>query len=447
MALKITEKLRASSLKSRLHALAESPPDSWRVSGAGARPNLHGILRYPAMMVPSMQGDILDTIIKSTSGSRHVLDPFVGSGTMLTESMLRGVDFTGVDINPLAALVCEAKVAIDKGVDVLSAAEKVLDAIHKDRKRSIGVTFPGREKWFSDDVAVRFAKIRRAICTLSDVGTRKIMWVVFSETIRLCSNSRTSTYKLHKRADGDIVGADRVDATFVQSLRKTCEAVTAYRQALPQQRQGSPNAKIICSDVRHAPIGPATHKHTIMVTSPPYGDNVTTIPYGQFSYLTLRWIPVSDLPNGFDPTLLQSTHSLDTASLGGSRKDAEFKLEAACLVSSHFTKFVHEAEKQKKLNAISKVSSFMYDFFEALTQVHGSHAKSKSSAHWVMTTGNRTAAGIVVPFDAICRDIVEFLGGEVVTSVHRKLPTKRMPSRNSLGDLINTETTLIAEFA
>ena len=75
------------------------------------------------------------------------------------------------------------------------------------------------------------------------------------------------------------------------------------------------------------------------------------------------------------------------------------------------------------------------------------HVNSRMPAHWVITTGNRTVAGITVPFDIISRDIVEFLGGREIASVHRELPWKRMPSRNSLGTLINTETTLVAEFA
>ena len=81
------------------------------------------------------------------------------------------------------------------------------------------------------------------------------------------------------------------------------------------------------------------------MTSPPYGDNTTTIPYGQFSYLALQSIPKRDLPTGFDPSLLENTHALDTASLGGSLKDAAHKREAACLVSPHFADFVEQAQR------------------------------------------------------------------------------------------------------
>ena len=96
-----------TTLRHRLLALEAEPPKAWRVTGAYARPNLHGLLRYPAMMVPCMQGDIIDVILDHKPGPCRVLDPFVGSGTVMTEALIRDLNFTGVDINPLAALVCE----------------------------------------------------------------------------------------------------------------------------------------------------------------------------------------------------------------------------------------------------------------------------------------------------------------------------------------------------
>ena len=65
----------------------------------------------------------------------------------------------------------------------------------------------------------------------------------------------------------------------------------------------------------------------------------------------------------------------------------------------------------------------------------------------MITTGNRTAHGMPVALDEICRDIMCYLGGKPVAGLRRRLPGKRMPTRNSMGSLINTETTLVVEFA
>lgn len=435
------KKASGSSLAKRLERLSSSPPREWRETGSGARPNLHGLLRYPAMMVPRMQGDIIDAVLDHTGTDCRLVDPFVGSGTMLTESSIRGLDFVGIDINPLAVLVCEAKAAIGNGADVEQAAATVLNYIRKDVDETIDVDFPNRAKWFSDEAALSFSKLRRAICQVGGDGARKVMWTVFAETVRLCSNSRTSTYKLHIRKPDDVVSAYRIEETFIANLR---QALSRTREFAPLVASATrrPRVRLICGDVRKAVVPNTRRSHQIIVTSPPYGDNQTTIPYGQFSYLALRWIPPEDLPHGFVKEYLSNTHALDSASLGGTSREAEHKADAMRLVSSAFDAYYRSASSCSDTSA-RKVAGFAYDFLEACSQLR---ARCASPSHWIVTTGNRTAGGTRVPFDAICRDIVQFLGGTPVSVLQRELPNKRMPSRNSLGEMITSETTLVAEF-
>lgn len=433
-------------LEKKLLGLVNSPPLSWSETGATARPNLHGLLRYPAMMVPCMQGDIIDAVLAASGRTNkyHVLDPFVGSGTIMTESLVRGLDFTGIDINPLAALVCEAKAAIDRGADMEAAAQTVIQALRNDVIENIDVDFPGRDKWFGEESSICFSRLRRSIMQVKPLGARRVLWTVFAETVRLCSNSRTSTYKLHIRPDDDRVTADRVLTIFEANIRTMLHRVIAYRTLVDKIEGPRPRVRIICNDIRRTKLAHKDQAHQLMVTSPPYGDNQTTIPYGQFSYLALQWLPESDLPNGWDAGLLANTHSLDSASLGGTIVDAEAKEQAMRGISPNFDHFMAEADRLDKRRSVRKVASFMYDFLQALEHIRST---IPTSAHWVLTTGNRTASGIPVPFDGICRDIVDHLGGKSIASLRRRLPAKRMPSRNSQGEMITTETTLVAEFA
>jgi hypothetical protein len=391
-----------------------------------------------------MQGDIIDTILNAKAGPCRVLDPFVGSGTVMTEALMRNLDFTGIDINPLAALVCEAKAAIDHGVDVESAAQTLMSALRLDVSETIDVEFPGIQKWFDEASAVKFSTLRRAILNVADSGARKVMWTVFAETVRLCSNSRTSTYKLHIRQADEMVSADKVIEVFEANLRQSLVRVREYRTLIGARASNRPSVKIICEDVRKAKLDWLSSDHQILVTSPPYGDNQTTIPYGQFSYLAMRWIPQSDLPCSVAEQLMSNTHSLDSASLGGSIRGADEKEEAARKISPQFDSFARGAECRGRGLAVRKVSSFIGDFIEALRHLR---TDPPSSAHWVLTTGNRTAAGLTVPLDEICKDIVSSLGGKSIATLRRQLPNKRMPSRNSQGVMITSETTSIFEFA
>lgn len=436
--------IKSPTLRRRLLVLENAPPSAWRETGAHTRPNLHGLLRYPAMMVPRMQGDIIDVILAHRPGHCRVLDPFVGSGTVMTEALVRNLDFTGVDINPLAALVCEAKAAIDAGADVEGAAQTVLAALRRDVFETIDVEFPGRTKWFDDPSAIKFSILRRAIMQVGEIGERKVMWTVFAETVRLCSNSRTSTYKLHIRKSDDRIAAERVLETFEAHLRQALVRVREYRNLLCERSGNRPSVRIICDDARKANLDWARSEHQILVTSPPYGDNQTTIPYGQFSYLAMRWIPQSDLPSAVATELMANTNALDAVSLGGTVRGAEEKEAGVRSLSRHFDAFVREAEHADRRRAIRKVSSFIGDFAEVLIHLRSG---TTGTAHWVLTTGNRTAAGLTVPFDAICKDLVTGLGGKLIASLRRELPNKRMPSRNSQGVMITTETTTVIEFS
>jgi hypothetical protein len=432
------------SLRKRLLDMESCPPASWSETGVRSRPNLHGLLRYPAMMVPRMQGDIIDAILATTKRELRVLDPFVGSGTVMTEALVRDLKFTGIDINPLAALVCEAKAAVDGGVDVEGAAQTLLDSLRRDVCEEIDIDFPGRSKWFDDASASKFSLLRRSILSVQNVEARKVMWTVFTETVRQCSNSRTSTYKLHIRKLDDRVAADRVITTFEANLRQALVRVHDYRALLSKRTAARPSVKILCEDARNANLDWQAKEHQVLVTSPPYGDNQTTIPYGQFSYLAMRWMPECDLPGTSAKQLMTNTNSLDAASLGGTVRGAEEKESAVRAISPHFDKFMVEANAIGKQRAVRKVSSFVGDFYDALRHLRVS---SLSTAHWVLTTGNRTAAGMTVPLDAICKDMTMHLGGKPIADLRRQLPCKRMPSRNSQGAMITAETTTVVEFA
>ncbi|ENX18138.1 hypothetical protein F895_00207 [Acinetobacter sp. CIP 64.2] len=429
-------------LGEQLLELSKNQSAHWNKIGAGSRPNIHSLLRYPAMMVPRMQGQILDHLLQYSTNDCYIFDPFVGSGTILTEASLRGLDFLGTDINPLAILVCEVKRLIDEDYPFNKFVTNVISNYENDCSSEIDVEFPRREKWFSNESSIVISKLRRSILSIDDINTRKLLWVVFAETLRQTSNSRTSTYKLHIRKPENYVPFENIFKIFKNHLDDTLLKIEEYLKAKSQQKRfSSSTINLLLGDIRSVKL-PEDDRHQILVTSPPYGDNQTTIPYGQFSYLSLKWIPFSELPEGSKEYLLQNSHKLDTESLGGNLNNISEKQEQIKKISPTLCQYLAEAERQDKLKKVRKVSAFMYDLYESLVHLRA----SSKTAHWVFTTGNRTVAGIPVPFDQILLDMVLYLGGKHIASVSRQLPGKRMPNRNSLGTTINIEVTLIAEF-
>ena len=81
----------------------------WDFRKNDQRKHVHSMIKYPAVMVPNMQGEIFDLVLKNDPDIHNVLDPFMGSGTILVEGLVRGLDVIGVDINPLSYLTVLVK--------------------------------------------------------------------------------------------------------------------------------------------------------------------------------------------------------------------------------------------------------------------------------------------------------------------------------------------------
>ena len=74
----------------------DSLPEYWDFKGNDQREHVHSMIKYPAVMVPNMQGEIFDILLKYDDTISNVLDPFMGSGTILVEGYLRGLDVLGI---------------------------------------------------------------------------------------------------------------------------------------------------------------------------------------------------------------------------------------------------------------------------------------------------------------------------------------------------------------
>jgi hypothetical protein len=92
-----------------LEARTKEDPNYWDFEHAPIRAGGHGFFQYPAMMVPELQGALLDDLAAADPSVSLVYDPFMGSGTVMLESMYRGLNFHGSDINPMAILLSQVK--------------------------------------------------------------------------------------------------------------------------------------------------------------------------------------------------------------------------------------------------------------------------------------------------------------------------------------------------
>lgn len=432
----------AAKIRSGLLNLSDQDSQYWEFRRQAQREGLHGLIQYPAMMVPRMQGDVLDAILAADPTIETVWDPFVGAGTTLTEVMLRGRDFLGHDINPLAVLTCEAKCGVFRSDQLARKARALIVSIESDRSSSVDLNFAGRDKWFSRAASRSISKVRRAILGEKAAWARKIMWIALCEAIRKTSNSRTSTYKLHVRPRIEQELPELPENVFFDEVLLAVERFR-YHQALLESKgllqdgRYTGKVRIKCTDSKaKSPLGKAVFD--LIMTSPPYGDNRSTVPYGQFSYLPLNWIPAEDLPG--ERSAFASTQATDYRSLGGSVLGFEEKAYQLAKVSKSFKCFHHQLSKLERRSLLAKVTSFVFDFQESLERIC-QPLRPGGLAVW--TLGNRTVGGLSVPLYDICREAQERHGLRHITTVQRKIPCKRAPTRNAISRTMGDELLLV----
>ena len=417
-------------LEARLNSHVENDPEFWSFSELRSRSGNHALFQYPAMMVPELQGVLLDDLIATDPNVSLVYDPFAGSGTVMLESLYRNLDFHGSDINPLAILLCQVKATPPSVEDLKAAISEVVD-----RGRSLSDLpdheFPGVDKWFKPEIREGLTQLRAAIQRTADITTRRFLWICLAETIRLVSNSRISTYKLHVYPPEEI---ERRETDALKAFRsvaiQNAERLELHwgRMANASTLQQMPAALLLPGSVVDRWVAP--RRADALMTSPPYGDNKTTVPYGQHSYLPLCWIDTDDIPGGFDRSLLESTAKIDSVSLGGSIKDADQSRDDLVSQSDALGRFLRLIDDTPPLR--KKVLSFVRDYREALQSLR---PRLRDGAFCFFTLGERRIGGQTFPLVEITKDLLVADGHEEVTTIERILPgsRKRMAAKNRQG--------------
>lgn len=403
----------------------------------------HVLYDYPARMVSPFQGDLLDVAVASGAAS-CVGDPFMGSGTILYEAMSRGLDFVGQDINPLSALICSLYTNNLEDEALGNCFKKLQKDILGTQSSGAVIDVEHIDKWFQSNVQKDLMDIRTCIQAIDSEEHRRFFWVCLAETARQVSNSRTTTYKLHSRTDENIASrVVKAKVVFVETvqenLQKTKEIADGLREA-GYLKNGRYTGQI------HVSLGDIKDGfHTkgaapdLLMSSPPYGDNRTTIPYGQHSYFPLHWVDVQDIPGTVEKELLANAYRLDSESLGG-RFNVSLEEEQQLRGASPSLAATLDKLKTKPRDRVRRVLGFTSDMKMALDEIE---AVMSAKAYGFWTLGNRCVGGVRIPFDDI---MVEMSNQEEQLRFHRTIPRKRMAGRNASAETMLQETILLTQF-
>ena len=393
------EQLQA--IRQKLQTLKES--GELDGEGADRSENLHRLFMYPAMMVPAAQEAVIKAFADCMPVDAWAIDPFMGSGTSLMSSMEFGFNVYGQDINPFAVMLSRAKVEKYDIPQLKAVCQEVSDRIAEDNDTSVAVSFRNIDKWFNPDVQIDLSKIRRAIQNVDSQLIRYFLWVIMSEVIRTGSNDRTSTFKLHRRSEEDIQKRNvNVIKEFAVLVNRGIEDIATYWDKLSKEDEK---------------VG----------ASPPYGDNHTTVTYGQTSYLPLQWIDPKDLSCPYD--YVKTTQEIDRRSLGGQTIKKEVMVSIAPVYTKAPTlKSFFEGVPADEQEKYYKTLSFIADFDKSLDKIV---ANMKDDAFYIWTIGNRFVGNREVPNDQVLIELMESRGIQLFERAERQILNKKQPKLGS----------------
>lgn len=449
-----------STDKLLIEKLKALPIDYWDFREDDTKEYTHGLHNYPAMMVCPISRNII-RMVKELQPVHALFDPFAGSGTVLVEGMLSGIEtVAGNDINPLALLLTKVKTtpiqhdllvketdsllsrissrrselswALDSidsyivdtlGLDVADKkgwgdeAPKYLEQFCEEKKLDIIVPdFKNLGYWFRPRVILELSIIKTEIEKIQDKDVRDFIFIALSESIRFVSNRRNGEFKMFRMPVAKVQAFNPdVFNKFKKILIRNIDKMQDFCEAL-EKENAYPKVSVFRNDACTLADAP-DDTYDLIITSPPYGDSRTTVAYGEYSRLSLQWINLFYLTE-------KEIMGVDRSSMGGKkyRNGFEFTLQSPTLRESL------ERIKDTDVERAGDVYSFYADLDASIKSVA---AKTCSGGYQFWVVGNRTVKNELLKTDVIITELAPQYGLTPIFTVDRNIPNKVMPSQNS----------------
>ncbi|MBZ0292114.1 MAG: MerR family DNA-binding transcriptional regulator [Anaerolineae bacterium] len=233
----------------------------------------HAIHPYPAKFIPQIPNALIQEL---SSVGDTILDPFCGSGTTLVEALRLDRHAIGVDANPLACLISQAKTTrmTEDDARILFELAEELSRMGHGRANDMPLLFPelssmpdaprptfkGVHDWFDEQVIDELAHIKSKCLKLETEHLRRLSLVAMSAIIVTVSRQDSDTRYVRRKKNislGDTL------QQFSRSLRNIAQKSLEFSDELqPYVTANVHNANILtCPDIGEVDL---------VVCSPPY---------------------------------------------------------------------------------------------------------------------------------------------------------------------------------
>ncbi|MEN3041527.1 MAG: site-specific DNA-methyltransferase [Bacteroidia bacterium] len=248
----------------------------------------HSYHQYPAKFIPQLASRLIQ---EHSREGEWVLDPFMGSGTTLVEARLLRRPSVGIDVNPVAHLIAEAKTHPLPPPELTKYAHFVKEEFYARVGPSLfspaNVSSVSNHSWnerlthwFPEKVLVEL-KIIQSIIEQLPKPYYTFFACALSGSLKALSFWHNRSIKPMRKPDKRI---PPVETIYFRKVQKMLKANAEYWQALQSHDGFSVITQPLLGDARALPI-PNEQVHLI-VTSPPY---VTSYEYADLHQLSALW--------------------------------------------------------------------------------------------------------------------------------------------------------------
>jgi hypothetical protein len=236
-----------------------------------------------------MAPEIICSIFEVAKRPMRVLDPMMGSGTVIALAQSRKHQAIGIDIDPLAALMASAwttpvekKLVLARAVQVLNSARRVF------RATKASDSFPQAADpatrafiryWFDCQSRRQLQGLSLAIGRIRERPIRNLLWCAFSRLIISKKGASRALDLVHSRPHRHFKRAP------VLPFSKFLSVVTVVLDNVPPKsgRDCGPRTVVRLGDARKTGI--KGESVDLVLTSPPYLNAIDYMRCSKFSFL------------------------------------------------------------------------------------------------------------------------------------------------------------------
>jgi len=377
---------------------------------------------YPAKMYGPIAQSLIYIYAKK---GNTILDPFCGTGTVLMQAKLYGMNSIGIDINPLACLIAKAKTSSLNIHKLREEANRLFSSI---RKNNLDIEIPSFENidyWFEKKKQEDLARILYEVKKVSNRKYKNFFQVCLSSIIRKASNADpeikppVKTKKMFKL----IESGRKVD--IIEEFENIVNINLKRLEKFCLDCDKSASVKIISDDFKNVDIPDETID--LVITSPPY---IGSQKYIRSTRLELLWL---SLVNS------NKLRELDRNTIGTERiLSKEININKLG---------IRQADKLiKNIKKIDIERAYMvYKYFFNMEEcIHKIYRILKKRKYLILVIGDNTVRGYNIPTHRILSEIMKRKGFKKDKILRDKIKYRGfMKKRNCTAGIIDYEWVLI----